>query len=238
MAAIAGGGLSDVGDRGGTDDLQRAAVRQSAGIRTELPDANGRTSQQFSLRYFWFNFRVGFLDPARWGGRFPFVDDIAMPAMPSGYREVEHAFGVLANIPLVWLALAAPLAWRERSAEGASNLRWFLGAVALLFGVCALTLSLHDSMCVRYELEYASPLLLLAAIGALAVERALAGQPAWRRAARCGWALLLAFSVAFNLFASIEIKSGYLINAGLAFARWGRVDKRSPFIERPWKQSR
>ena len=74
--------------------------------------------------------------------------------------------------------------------------------MALLFGMCALTIGLHDSMWLRYELEYASPLLLLAVVGVLAVERALAGRPAWRWAARCGWGLLLAFSVAFNLLAS------------------------------------
>ena len=47
-------------------------------------------------------------------------------------------FGVLTNIPLVWLALAVPLAWRERNA-----LRWFLIAVGLLFGTCALALGFY-----------------------------------------------------------------------------------------------
>ena len=49
--------------------------------------------------------------------------------------------------------------------------------------------------------------MLLAVVGVFAVERALAGQPAWRRAARCGWGLLLAFSVAFNLLASFELQA-------------------------------
>jgi superkiller protein 3 len=57
------------------------------------------------------------------------------------------------------------------------------------------------------------------------VERALAGRPAWRWAARCGWVLLLAFSAAFNFFASSEIKLGYLINAEITFANAGRVDE-------------
>ena len=154
------------------------------------------------------------------------MHDIAAPAQPEGYFSVDHPFGVLTNIPLVWLALAAPLAWRSRPVEARSILRWFLGAVALLFGMCALTLALHDSMCLRYELEYASPLVLLAVIGVLALERALAGQPVWRRAARCGWGLLLAFSVAFNLFAGFDLQA---TTSNVAWAtllqQKGRVDE-------------
>jgi tetratricopeptide (TPR) repeat protein len=191
------------------------------GQRYQLPLVVHR---QFSLRYLWINFRVGFLDPARWSGHFPFVDDIAMPDWPKGYWQVDHAFGVLTNIPLVWLALAAPLAWRLGAVEGASKLRWFMGAVALLFGACALTLGLHDSMCLRYEMEYVTPLLLLAVVGVFAVERALTGRPAWRRAARCGWVLLLTFSVAFNLLASYKMHADTHHNYGFALLKTGKVD--------------
>ncbi len=96
--------------------------------------------QFFRLRYLWFNFRVYFLEPARWSARFPFVHEITVPPLPAGYALVENPFGVLANIPLVWLALAVPLAWRSRTGQEASALRWFVAAVALLFGMCALTL--------------------------------------------------------------------------------------------------
>jgi Flp pilus assembly protein TadD len=174
------------------------------GLRYELSTYGEDTQQHFSLSYLWFNFRVFFLAPAHWGGRFPFIHDITLPPLPKGYVEVLHAFGVLTNIPLVWLALAVPLAWRSRSAEASSALRWFLAAVTLLFGTCALTIGLHNSACIRYELEFAHPLVLLAVIGILGLERALASQRVWRRATRCGWGLALAFSVALNLLASID----------------------------------
>jgi tetratricopeptide (TPR) repeat protein len=192
------------------------------GQRYQLPLT---AHQQFRLRFFWFNFRVGLLEPARWTAGFPFVHDIAAPALPAGYWQVDHAFGVLSNIPLVWLALAAPLVWRGREAEGRSNLRWFCGVLALLFGLCALPLAFHDSMCLRYELEFASPLVLLAAVGALALERALAGQPAWRRAARCGWGLLLVFSLSFNLLASLRGQENSRIIFGDELLRMGRVEE-------------
>jgi tetratricopeptide (TPR) repeat protein len=183
------------------------------------------TMKHFSLRYLWFNLRVGFLEPARWSGHSPFVNDIVAPSLPTGAGEIEHPFGVLTNIPLIWLALAVPLAWRNRSTEARSTLRWFPGAVALLFGICALTIGLYFTMCLRYEVEFAHLLVLLAVIGILGLERALAGQPAWRRAARCGWGLLLAFSVAFNLLASFDLQAEAHINRGNIFLQKGSVDK-------------
>ncbi|MGA2605527.1 MAG: hypothetical protein ABSG14_15015, partial [Verrucomicrobiia bacterium] len=96
------------------------------GLRYQLAGDPHLTRQFFSLRYLWFNFRVYFLEPARWSGQFPFVHDITVPPLPAGHGGVEHAFGVLTNVPLVWLALAVPLGWRERSAEARSVLGGFL----------------------------------------------------------------------------------------------------------------
>jgi superkiller protein 3 len=188
------------------------------GQRYQLPFT---LHQQFRARFLWFNFRVGFLQPAHWSGRFPYVHDIALPSEPAGYGNVHHPFGVLTNLPLIWLALAAPLAWRGREGESGAPLRWFCGAVALLFGMCALPLVFHDSLCVRYELEYAAPLALLAVVGVFGVERMLAGQPGRRRAARCGWGLLFAFSAAFSLFASFELQADNQTMAGDALLRKG-----------------
>ncbi len=183
------------------------------------------TMQQFSLRYLWFNLRIVFLEPAHWSGHFPFVNDIVMPSLPKGAEEAEHPFGVLTNIPLVGLALAVPLLWRRGPAEDRSTLRWFLWAVALVFGMSAFTIGLHNVMCLRYEVEFTHPLVLLAVIGILGVEQALAGQPAWRRAVRCGWGFLLTFSVAFNLFASYGLQADAHRKLGNAFVNMGRIDE-------------
>ena len=191
------------------------------------------TVQQFSLRYLWFNFRVYFLEPARWGGRFPFVHDIVVPPLPAGEVWVEIPFGVLSNVPLVWLALAAPLGWQGRSAEVRSVLRWFLAAVALLSGICALTIGLYCAACVRYEVDFLPTLVLLAVVGILGLEQALAptsesglvGRPVWRGVVRWGWGLLLGFSVAFNLFASAERYAEECNNLGAALGQAGRVQE-------------
>jgi hypothetical protein len=174
------------------------------GWRYQLSSIRQDTGHLFHPRSLWFNFRIYFLEPARWSSRFPFVHDIRLPALPAGHvGGLGHPFGVLTNIPLVWLALAVPLGWRGRSVEVRSALCGLLAAVTALFGVVALTISLLVFAQDRYEMEFLPALVLLAVIGLLSVERALADRPVWRRTVRWGWGLLLAFSVAFNLLASV-----------------------------------
>jgi tetratricopeptide (TPR) repeat protein len=173
------------------------------GVRYELAGERQLTRQCFSLRFLWFNFRVYFLEPARWRAPFPFVHPITAPPTPSGYYRVSDPFGILTNIPLVWLALAAPLAWRNRPGRTGLTLSWFVKAVTLLFGICALTVGLFWSAAIRYEVDFLPALVLLAVVGILGLERVLADQPVRRRLVRWGWGLLLAFSVMFNLLVSV-----------------------------------
>jgi tetratricopeptide (TPR) repeat protein len=174
------------------------------GVRYQLNGFRQITGQFFSPHFLWINFLVNFLEPARWSAPFPFVHKAAVPPLPSGYLEVQDAFGVLTNIPLVWLALAAPLAWREQSGQERSALRWFVTAVCLLFGMCALPLGFFCTAAGRYQVEFLPALILLAVVGILGSERALADRLVWRRLARCGWGVLLGFSVVFNALASVE----------------------------------
>ena len=195
------------------------------GWRYQLAGYKPDPADQFRLRYLWFNFRVYFLQPEHWSGRFPFVHGIAVPPLPAGHQMVDNPFGVLTNTPLVWLALAAPLAWHGRSAESRSILGGFLAAVALLFGICAMTLCAFFSSCVRYQVEFLPELVLLAVAGILGLESALAGRPAWQRATRWGWALLLAYSVVFNLLAQVERYAESQNNLGNALIQLGRASE-------------
>jgi tetratricopeptide (TPR) repeat protein len=188
------------------------------------------TCRPFSARYLWFNFRTSFLAPARWSGRFPFVHEIAIPPLPAGHGRVELPFGVMTNVPLVWLALAVPLAWRGRPDQVGPILRWFSTSVALLFGACALPVCLFFNTCARYEVDFLPALVLLAVVGILGLDRLLAppsesgqsARPAWRRAMRCGCGVLVAFSVAFNLLASVLVHANEWYATGVRLARAGR----------------
>jgi DNA-binding TFAR19-related protein (PDSD5 family) len=188
------------------------------------------TQPMFSLRYLRFNFRVNFLEPARWNARFPFVQEAAVPPLPSGYSVVQDPFGVLTNIPLVWLALAAPLAWRKRSGQERGGLRLFVAATALLFGMCALTLGLYFSAAARYEVDFLPALVLLAVVGILGCERALAapgawlaGQPLRRRLVRWGWSVLLGVSVVFKVLVSVKNYAYAGCSVGTMLVLKGRV---------------
>ena len=193
------------------------------GTHYQLNDLRSSTLRTWSLHYLKSSLWPYFVGPAHWRDLFPFVHDIKPPLMPEAKCYREHPFGVLTSIPLVWMALAAPLAWRGRSAEVRSILRGFLAAVALLFATRALTLGPFFFTYVRYECEFCPVLVLLAVVGILGSERALAGRPAWRRAARWAWSLLLAFSLAFNLFASVIYHAEYHSKLGSLLVERGQV---------------
>ena len=178
------------------------------GMHYQLNEDRLHVRQLSSLRYLWFNFRLYFLQPARWSAPFPFVHEIAVPPVPPGYGKASDPFGILTNIPFAWLALLAPLAWRGRSEEARSTLRWFVTAAALLFGTCAFTIGTYFVASMRYEVDFLPALLLLAVAGILGLERALPDRPAWRRGARYGWGLLLGFSVVFNVLLGVA-RYGY-----------------------------
>jgi tetratricopeptide (TPR) repeat protein len=206
------------------------------GQRYQLNDNRSGTLEQFDLRYFWYNLQVGFWGPANWSGRFPYVQDIALPSLPAGYAVEQLPFGILTNVPLVWLALGGLLAWRGRLRETGSGLRWFVVAVGVYFGATALILCLHNSMTLRYELEFLAPLVLLAAVGILGIEGALAeGRAVWQQAARWGWGLLLCVSVWFNFMVMVDRASAAHLHAGLALYQKRHVEKAIVEYERALK---
>ena len=67
--------------------------------------------------------------------------------------------------------------------------------------------------------------MLLAVMGILGLEQALVGSPVWRHIARWGWGLLLAYSVVFNLLASIEAHATANYLVGNSLLHQGRVDE-------------
>jgi tetratricopeptide (TPR) repeat protein len=209
------------------------------GWHYQLAPSSQMTSTPFSLRYFWFNLRVYFLEPVRWSRHFPFTQDIVAPPLPAGHYPVEDAFGILTNTPFVWLALAVPLAWRSRSGQATSTLRWFVTAVALLVGICAVTMATFFAASMRYEVDFLPALVLLAAIGIMGLERALgpnsesrlADRPGWRRVARWSWGVLGAFSVIFNLLATVQLYANERWEFGTALAQAGRVREAIPVFE-------
>jgi Flp pilus assembly protein TadD len=195
------------------------------GLHYQLHAERRITGQFFGLQYLWFNSRVYFLEPVRWTAHSPFVQGIVMPPAPPHLGYVELPYGVLANIPVVWLALAALLAWRDRPEQAGWILRWFVTAAALLLGIVALTLGCYYCTGGRFEVEFLPALLLLTVVGILGLERALATQPVRRRVVRWAWGGLLGFSVAFNLLAGVEYHAEVEAGLGNRLLRQGKVSE-------------
>lgn len=160
----------------------------------------------FGLGHVWFNLRAYFFAWGGLGGSFPYVVQPGLPPMPPGHGGVEFPFALLTNAPIAWLALAAPLAWRGRAPHEQRTLRAFLGAVGGLFFTAAFVMALFYGTCLRYETEFAPALFLLAAFGALALDRTLAGRPGLRRGFRAAAGVLLLVSLAGNFLGAVAIR--------------------------------
>ncbi len=188
------------------------------GWHYQLTSFQNHGARQFSLDYFWFNARFYFLQPMGWTAHFPFLEPLPQPPLPAGYNGIESGYGgILADYPIAWLALAAPLAWKGRSREEISGLRWFAAAIFLLFLASTLTLCLFFAAGSGYLADFLPALMLLAAMGIFGLERTLASMPLWRWIARCGCCALLIFSIAFNALAGAGAHaiSHYLVGDSL-----------------------
>jgi len=192
------------------------------GQHYQLASDRQDAAKHFSPAYLGFNLRVYLWQPVRWHGHFPFVHRSSVPSLPAGHVPVEDPFGALLALPVLLLALAAPWAWRHRRPETA-DLRRFLAAVAWSGGAAFLTLGLFYGSCSRYEEEFLPALGLLAAVGWLAGERALAGRPLGLALLRWGGSLLLAVSVLFGGLEAVEHYAEAGSDAGLALIQTGRL---------------
>jgi len=185
------------------------------------------TARQFSWHYLWFNFRFYLLESMQWSPHFPFLHTVVPPPLPSGYFGVGKSYGGIIQVyfPLVWLALAVPLAWKDRPAREVSRLRWFVAAVFVLFIACALTICLFLSASSRYELDFLPALMVLAVLGVFGLERALVRHPVSRRIARGGWCLLLTCTIILNLLVIVEAHAEANYYAGNYLVRQGHPDE-------------
>ena len=202
------------------------------GIRYELASQRQLSRQFFSLRYLCFNFRLYFLEPVSWRAPFPFVHSSPVPPMPAGYYDVSDPFGILANIPLVWLALAAPLAWRGRGGQAGRILRWFVTTLALSFGIGAFTVGLFCCTASRFEVEFLPALLLLAVVGFFGLQRAVADRVLHRRVVLCSWGLLLTFSIVCSLLITAENYAFASCTLGTMLANSGHVLEGIHFLQK------
>ncbi|HUA66318.1 MAG TPA: tetratricopeptide repeat protein [Alphaproteobacteria bacterium] len=171
-----------------------------------IRDYDPMKAHQFSLNYFWFNFRNYFLEPFECTARFPFLRAAPPLQMPAGYSPGPVAVGgaIWCRYPLAWLVLALPLALAGNPGQAFSSLRWFAAALFLLSITTAFVLCLFLTQTSRYELDFLPAWLILAVIGFLGAERVTASSQVWRSLSRAFACLLFVASIALSLMANIE----------------------------------
>ena len=174
------------------------------GMTYQLTSVIESESRHFSASYVPFNFHLYFLSVLPWRPYFPFVDGIVLPPLPPGHGGHEYTYGLLPNLPFVWLAAVAIgyVGWQGKRGHGnaatpaeGSGFPW-RASLGVIVGAAVLNagfLLIFFGSCLRYMVDFTPWLMVAAALGACAGESD--GQnPAFRRCWRGGVLLLAGWS--------------------------------------------
>jgi hypothetical protein len=174
------------------------------GQRYQMSGDNATKLTLFDWRYLWYSFRLYVLAPAGWGPFFPFVQIIHIPPAPPGQLGVEDPYGMLPNMPFVLVALGLLTVTGRRRPGLDGRLGIFCGAT-LVATVCTMGMMMSfGGVTNRYMVDFVPAFVLLACLGWLAVTTR-SWFRGWRQMALGSTlALLLVFSLIFNVLVSVE----------------------------------
>ncbi len=167
----------------------------------------------FSLRYIPHNLAIYGFQAPQWTRAFTFVSATVDRAGPPGYLGGwnEPVAGLALTLPFLGLAAFAPWAWRGRSPDETRVVRCELLVLSGFFvGLAGVTLAYFLST-PRYLADFTPALALLAAIGALALERRVATTRI-RPAVLSGIALLGCISLTMGCLLSFDYHQRMLRN--------------------------
>jgi tetratricopeptide (TPR) repeat protein len=181
--------------------------------------------RHFDPGFLWYNFRLYFLEYPGWHPVFPFVRNAPHPPMPAGHGIVENPIGVLTLLPFILCAAAVPWGRRQLEAGPRRSLTEIIGAILVLFLSGAGPVCLYFTTCVRYQLEFVPALVLLAAIGFLAIASASEpGRPLLQALLGAAGCAAVA-SIAFNLLTAANLRGDADAWHGIILMRSGQYDQ-------------
>lgn len=180
------------------------------------------TIHQFDPRYFWDNLHFYFWQPVQVSRYFPFLQSFVFPWPLPVENSGKYYGGILWLGLVAWMALALPLLWKAVRYEKLSRVRWFVGALVLLFLTCAVTLCCFYLSSTRYSLDFAPALILLGVIGCFVFD-SLGGSPVWKRLARYGAYAVLLGSLALSLLSAIGAHADADYFIANSFIRTGQI---------------
>jgi hypothetical protein len=153
----------------------------------------------FSLSYFFYSLRIYLFSTPGLSPYFPFLTVISAPPGPPGQMGVEDPYGLVPGMPWVLLSLASLwLVLRSRQAIG-----WWCAAVWA--GVLA-TMGIvfcFGGATGRYQVDFTPGVVLLGAVGLLALSAGPKGPAGRTLLVGTGWLLAL-WSAGFNVLASMQ----------------------------------
>lgn len=139
------------------------------GVRYILSGVYESQIEHFRPRYAPWNVFAYLFSGPEWARYFPFQHDVAIALpRPRQHFGMDIPFGLLRNVPFLWLAALVPIALLRRAGEaGVAEWRILVGAVAwTALSVFGFLLCFYAAM-VRYLADFAPAVALLAAMGAL-----------------------------------------------------------------------
>lgn len=162
-------------------------------------------AEHFRARYIPHNLKIYYFQQPGWTEVFPFISGTAKRDGPRGYLGEwnEPVCGIALTLPFLWLALVLPFATKDRERGEASEVRSIIGAVGLCFlGMSSVTLA-YFLATPRYMADFTPTLALLAAVGALVVER-MASRRRWKRSAMIAIVALSVVTVVMGFLISFD----------------------------------
>ncbi|HUR58057.1 MAG TPA: tetratricopeptide repeat protein [Opitutaceae bacterium] len=192
------------------------------GQRYQLAGDRQDNARHFSPAYLWFNFRLYFLQWVPWRNIFPYVQEIAVPALPAGHAPVESAYGILTNTPVTLFAIAAFVVARRRAREAGNMLGAMLASLGAIFATSAQMLALFYGTVMRYQVEFHPTVTLLGCLGIVGLAASWRAEPRTARAWRPLSVAALAFSIGFSVLLSIRMLAEEYNKQGVQLAQEGK----------------
>jgi hypothetical protein len=170
----------------------------------QMYGGDGSRGGFFNWSFLVYGLRVYWLLPANWSPYFPFVTVANAPDAPAGQMGVEDPYGILPNMPYIFLGLGI-LAIAGRNSTGEySRLLSFCRAVAIACVAIAVTVMSFGGITNRYMVDFTPGFILLASIGLLAITTSPSYTGWTKGLVNVSVAALFLYSSAFNVLASFR----------------------------------
>jgi len=188
-----------------------------------------QSESHFNLRYLVYNFYFYFLSNPEFFSKSAFVSSVTLPTLPVGHAVVDSYASVFVSMPFSLFILILPFSLKIIKNPAFKSICTIL---TVIFLVSAFVTCLFYGTCVRYELDFAPYLFLLAACGALSCDHLLKNKVLYRLIFRIFCTSIVLISISSNLLFAAHWKAKKYYDQSQAYIRMGRIDKAKLLMEK------